>query len=542
MTSIFDLKSSASQLPSINQGCAKYEYHQISSTSPIEGISFPNGPKRFRWDVSGTSWWIPSKSYFRVRGTYNFNAIQPTQASDVAINMGVCSNLFQSMSFKMNGKVVCRIEDNCPQIDALQTRLSRSKAWLDSVGASSNAWQPDFASRQALLTSDYQAPPIDFTDYASDPLVGLGGHDGTTTMAVAATGIITFANTGNNTNTFLAVGDIIKLGDTATAPNLGNYYRVTVVGAARTCTVVNLYGGAINVIGAAVFANAALDNPVRLRAPAAAANPGHNIVEFVWQPPLSIFQFPQGLPACQFELELNPQTADVYMKAAIESALGNITQSAVTLNFNIDSMYFYAASVQGPRVDNMTYYLSLDEVNVQPTAIDNSAAYQKKQFDVSPSTYALTVAFQNQGIIQDTRKSASKFKFLDTANTSELFLSELYVQAFGMTLPSPYLDTTYNATTDLLTRMYMDNIISNGSFYDNAGGESKDDWIARGLYYYLPTPKDGASESSRVYVNYKFGTAPLAGAANVLLFSHYKKMIAVSVVSGQTTSVLEADQ
>ncbi len=544
MTSLFDLKTSASQLPSINQGCSKYQYSQISSTAPVEGANFPNGPKRFRWDVSGTTWWVPSKSYFRVRGEYKFNGVQPTEASNMAINMGVCSNLFQSMSFKQNGKIVCRIEDNVPQVDAVQTRLSKSKSWLDSVGASTNFWQPDFVSRQNALISNPIVDPNDPSTYTEYLLQGFAGSgtDGTTTLEWTVAGAAEFKVAFNNTNAWLVVGDVIKITRTATSnPANGVYLRVTAVAAAGTFTVTSINSGSAQTAqGQARLdsANLGVSTARLLR-----VNPGHNIQEFCWQPPLSIFNYPGALPACQFELEMNPQTGDLYMKSVIESIVTDITQSAATLNFNIDSMYFYAATVEGPRVDNLTYYLSLDEINVQPTSIDATASIQKKQFDVSPSTYALTIAFQNQGVIQDTRKSASKFKFTGgTSGSTELLLTDLYVQAFGLTLPSPYLDTIYNATTDQLTRMYMDNIIANGSLYDSAGGESKEDWIGRGLYYYLPTPKDGSSESSRVYVNFKFSTALAAGEGNVLLFSHYKKMIAVTVVNGQTTSVLEADQ
>jgi hypothetical protein len=543
MSSLFDLKTSASQLPSINQGCAKYQYHQISSTAPVEGKAFPGAPKRFRWDVSGNTWWVPSKSYLRTRFqiTQADGVTQPVQADNIAVNMDPTSNLFQSMTFKMNGKTISRVEDNVPQISSINTRLSKSGAWLDTVGASSNFWQPYFDDRRLEITSDVGPSSSDLSKYVFVDHITLG-YAATVNIAIdSGDGTIIFTVGQPDCRPLWAPGDILLFSRTATNKAYsGQYFNVTTVAADRL-TVIGMSDSNSADLGVTVIGVANNGALAFSRGRVNAASPGRNIIETCYQPPLSVFNYAGAIPAAQLELELTTQTTDLYKKAVIESInASKVPGAGGQFDVDIISMYFYACTVEGPRADNVTYYMSLDEVNVQPTPLNATASLQKFQFDVSPSTYALSVAFQNQGIIQDTTKSASKLRF--SGNTTEQGLDELYVQAFGTVLPSPPLDVKYNATTDNLTRMYMDNVIANGSLFDSGGGESKADWLERGLYYYIPTPKDASSESTRVYVNCKFPTAPLAGEANVLLYSHYKKMIAVSVVNGQTTSVLEADQ
>lgn len=63
----------------------------------------------------------------------------------VAPNMNLAANLFQSLELQLNGKTISRCSDNVSQVDTLEQRLRKSKAWLDSLGAS-------IAYRKVLMT------------------------------------------------------------------------------------------------------------------------------------------------------------------------------------------------------------------------------------------------------------------------------------------------------------------------------------------------------------------------------------------------------
>ena len=77
-----------------------------------------------------------------------------SQSANIAPAMGLMSNLFQSLEFRINDKTVSRVSDFVPQITALEERLSKSASWLKGVGNSTNFWESDFRLRQVDITSD----------------------------------------------------------------------------------------------------------------------------------------------------------------------------------------------------------------------------------------------------------------------------------------------------------------------------------------------------------------------------------------------------
>ena len=150
MKSIFDLPQSTAELPSLNQNMSNLIYEQVPPLKNIQGNGFPGGRIDMRFEVSGTRWWIPSRSYIRLRAelTNGDNSLIQME-HDKAPNMGLMANLFQSAEFKIAQKVVSRISDRMPQVDALCNRLNYSKSWLDSYG-DLNWWQSSALKRKAL--------------------------------------------------------------------------------------------------------------------------------------------------------------------------------------------------------------------------------------------------------------------------------------------------------------------------------------------------------------------------------------------------------
>ena len=126
--SLFDLKQNADELPSLNQGIAKLTYQQVQTTRNATGDAFPKGNINLKWETSGVRWWIPSRSYIRMRCRYYSagGVLQPTNNSDIAPNMGVCSALFSSAEFRMGDKTVSRVSNYMAQVDALQKRLKKT--------------------------------------------------------------------------------------------------------------------------------------------------------------------------------------------------------------------------------------------------------------------------------------------------------------------------------------------------------------------------------------------------------------------------------
>ena len=139
--SVFDLANDVNELMSLNSGISKNQYKQVAPNRPVNNASFSDGSIEYRFKTSGTQYWMPSRSYIRMRVKMTkADGTALNTADDVAPVYGFASSLFQNAEFQLGGKTISRVSDFLPQIDALQTRMSNSKSWVNSVGASTNFW------------------------------------------------------------------------------------------------------------------------------------------------------------------------------------------------------------------------------------------------------------------------------------------------------------------------------------------------------------------------------------------------------------------
>lgn len=559
MTSIFDLKQSAAELPMLNQGTAKLTYEQMPPTRDVTGSNFPNGSIHIRWEVSGTRWWIPSRTYIRMRG-YLQGATVPAAdpityhaarcADDIAPNMGFMANLFQSAEFRIADKTVSRVSDFMPQVDALETRLNKSKSWLDSVGSTINFWQPEFAERLSVIASDGGTEPHVLRGSVSREELGYDAAGAMNRNSIAVARVNSATGPGSHTGTLT----FSQTGGAALPFNAALYHRGDVlVYAGVSYTIDEIVSATVlRVSSHNEIVTVAADSNVEWELHFAYQDQyeaHRNAFECIWQPPLSIFKVSHALPSGKYELVLNPQNAGTFMEHVIESRRFNKVQTT-DFRFVVSDMYLYVSTVEGPAVDSVNYFMSLDETRCQTEDVQSGTGLQQKNFDVSPSTYALTMAFQSRNAGSDTRFSASKFKVEAIAGvpgypSGELALERFYISYAGMNKPSPDADPQYSAgeaiiALDYYTSRYIESNFYSGAFYDCGGAEDKKDWLERGAYYYFSWPRDGSSESTRVNINFKFG-ANLGDTARALLFDHHKKMVLISVVGGRVVDVIEQD-
>ena len=161
MNSLFDLKDRKDDLTSANMGLADLFYDQML---PLRNVTdgpaanrFGNGVITFRFQLPAGQWWIPGKSYFKLKCSLTrADDTQLHEGDNVAPNMGLCSNLFQKMKFKMNDKDITEISEHCAEIDALKTRLSKPREWLKTIGTETNWWEHSFEKRRnAMIGAGY---------------------------------------------------------------------------------------------------------------------------------------------------------------------------------------------------------------------------------------------------------------------------------------------------------------------------------------------------------------------------------------------------
>ena len=511
--SIFDLKTNVSELSSVNNGVSRMSFEQNPPTRDVSGVNFPNGQISFRWETSGTRWWIPSRSYLRMRFTLKTAAAaQLTQNANLAPQMNLMASLFQSLEMRINDKTVSRVADFVPQIDSLQTRISKSKSWLSGVGNSANFWKSQFKLRQVDVTQDGKT--LSEVEEKTTLTTGLVGGN---FAIVALTGVVTFANS-QAANPFVA-GDVLEY----TAG--GVVYKTNVVVVTNNTTLT------VSPLPLADAAGVADYNRTR-KAPYTEVSRNVSTFELIWTPCLSLYKIAHALPCGRYELILTPQSSTSYQRYAVES-LGASKTPDVDYQFRVVDMYHYTNTVEGPRCDDLTYFLDLENVSCQSEAHGLTNSFIQKNFDISPSSNAVCIAYADSRAGTDTRFSPTKFRAYNAAGTSsvELGLDRLMIQYAGASYPSPDAQLTFTPGTDFTTQRYLDSLLYSGQYFDTGGAESIDEFHERGAYYYFSTPKDGSDRSTRLTVNSGFGNAAGADLGNMrlLLFSFSKQVARIKI-------------
>ena len=267
--------------------------------------------------------------------------------------------------------------------------------------------------------------------------------------------------------------------------------------------------------------------------------------ELVWHPTcLSAFRQKQLLPGGSWNLILNPLPASTFKAHAIQS-----TGASKTLDTNysldVDNIYFYKHTVTGPRVQDTTYYLLLNEVRCQSTSISSTALTQYT-FDVNPATSKLIIAYQDDRST-DTRTSRSIFTVYDgtpAVFSEEQQLTRAYLTYAGKRYPELDLEITGGGATankEYLTSVYYDSIAVTGGLNCPGEVENLHDWKGRGMYLAFDTTKDSSDRSTRVNVNCQFDGSAVTTNMDMLLFSEHQSIVQVSVQSGQVRNVLVQD-
>ena len=196
----------------------------------------------------------------------------------------------------------------------------------------------------------------------------------------------------------------------------------------------------------------------------------------------------------------------------------------------------YMSTVDGPRFDSGSFPIDLQQTRCQSQKI-NSTSLSQKNFEVSPSTYALTLGFDDLRGGTNTQVSSSKLKLFNPAVTEtgkELALSRFYVQYDGKQVPSPDADPTFNSTTDRTTQRYLESQLYTGSYFNEGGSETIQEYHKRGSYYYFAFPRDAASRATRVVLNQEFTSLTDSDITNlrVLLFDHSRSVARITIDHG----------
>jgi len=541
---MFDLPTQVSELSGANSGMSNKRFVEVNCSRAVTDSTFANSLQEFKFNVSGTSWWVPRESFFRIRMAITRNNGTPIQLQDdIGPSYAVCDTLYRSLEFKMGGISVSRIGQYCPQIAGLKKRQEYSTQWRNELGQSIGMYDTRYIERQNYIAVDGTSGrefnqsltyfggvvPTGFDDEKSELKVGtLELKSGHNALVVGS----------------FRINDLVSFGTAPTNQIVEITYITTDTTAAQTYSIRN--------VNAPITAKSAgdMNTPANAIARLRSAEPPTARVgdfEFMWQPCLSIFDSDKALPVGSYSFILQPENRSAIEKTIVQSARGNRT-AGTDYKVDISDIKLYVSTVESSRVDDLDYYIDLKEMDCAVAKVQ-SASWSQYQFIVNPSLVNVSIAFQDTRVGSDTRIPATLFKVGTAGNVSDFQQNQLSRFNFsyaGIQYPAQDTDQKFNAgvigtTTgrDYTTQIYLSSMLANGGFYTDSGTESIQDFRNAGMYLSYNVPKDGNDRSTDLVVRCAFDTTIPTDITqmNLLMFQTYRKFCAVKVRGGQVISV-----
>ena len=556
--SIFDLPEKVTDLNKLYGDVTNAKYVRVSATRNIQQDAFPSSDIHLKFNVSGKRWWKPKASYLRMRVRLSEFPEGGLEMRDgVAPDQNMMASLFSSAEFLINDVTVAKVSNHLAKICAVKTRLTEDCCWFEAQKRD-NIWDSEFSSRLATTAFDGIVRDTTQSIYgyegAPSAVRGIGGFFD---APAAATSNTLEYDDLTQTITFTANGGD-ALPDLDIAFPIGSYIGITsIVGASATDPRLNSRSRVLRqpsattlVIEDNIGANIGEDSEnewVRYDEALQPVNEARRktTFELTLHPNfLSVFNIDHALPQGKYELRLQPFANVAYQTRAVETNKSLVAKIPnVDYVFEVQDMYLMVQELEGPRYNNGTYFLDLDEMRAQ-TATINSASLTQHDFTLPQYTIGLAFAYAD-GRENDSRISSSKLVSYGVeaggvipAEEQQAKLNRFFFQYRGQSRPVIDASPEFNvlSSIDYTMDLYMKTQEYSGQIRN--GMESHKDWLLRGPIYYWATPTDGSDNSTRLLVSQQFdATNAEMSNTQLYVFSISKVAVQVDVVDGRVESV-----
>jgi len=291
---------------------------------------------------TGRRWWVPSRSYMRVR----FELTQPVGATNgggsylgtqfcEVLGASPCAALFRGARFMVGTQEISVINNFLPQINAMKLRTSKSGAYLREIESKRSGFVSDPYSASGQATGASSVRGFDSKT-----------HNQVTSRSFPAMG----STDGSGITTDIAAG---------AAGQETHFIRSDIEnGTTRTYTY-----------------------------------------EFLWTPPLGIFDYHGALPGADYRLELHPDPDA--LRNLLIATMGHGEQPAATVaalrrSLKIQSMEFHCCEVEGPRGDDEKFVLDIADWQMIPrqVSLGNDSSIQES-YTLPMATEAVAFAMVN---------------------------------------------------------------------------------------------------------------------------------------------------
>ena len=554
-------------IPISDTGIVGYRMVDLST-----GLSsnFTQNTHTFRFTVDGNTYWVPQRSYIRIRAKFRKNVkgtpttfLPITRGDGIAPAFGFCATLFQSIAHDMSGSTVSQLTSYVSQIDSLRHRIMKGQSWRDTMGPSINAYT-DFHTRQNMILRDALSEEDTKFIHISKAQLLKSAVTTASQRLLSSTHISSTLSTDKRFTNDETLADVI----TPNTPPAGGlnecvselrlngsalwsaYSDILQVGDEitidRRCKIVGINGNILYIFpDIADFAGSvAIDFTIHHAIEKYNTVPTEE-VEFLWSPPLSLWQdTAHGIPASIHELRLTPS----------QEWKNNCVETLGTLNelqepcVEITDMKLFISVVDGPLAGSSDgkgqYCLNVSDwvCNAQQAQINNTNSLRLATYDVHASTTQLAFAFQNPETSSNTKYPVSRFL---CQQHDEQKLTRFFIQYAGQQRPTPDSDQSLDLKSDNLTdavlpsknnltQRWYETLINTNAMYNPGGVESFARWLSLGPYYYFNWPKPPTDISTRVSFQYVMNNAQVC---NILLFSRNNTAHMISLSNGRVVGV-----
>ena len=147
--SLYKLKTSLSELKGSNTRSSQVGYQKVAPQRAVGGNQFGTGEVRFDIDIPSGRWVTMPRSFIKLEVALTTTDGKALLVADkIAPAFNICSTLFQSCEIQMNGFTISKCANNVAEVSTMKTRLNKSKAWMDSIGKSSQLMEESWTVRR----------------------------------------------------------------------------------------------------------------------------------------------------------------------------------------------------------------------------------------------------------------------------------------------------------------------------------------------------------------------------------------------------------
>jgi hypothetical protein len=471
----------------------EYVWKEVNATRDVSGNAFPQGVIDYNFGVSSAIGWIPAKSYFKVDMKVTADGKQPNELSETAFAEHAVGALFNNCYALGGGQDISSCVNGLPQASMVKNRISKSGAWLNSVGKSAYGLEPNFQKRiNEVATSSFDTADqlvINLTDDPANP----------TTCAIDNTGVVTGVNTKF---TRLSAGDkLVVNGITYDLQTVTNDTAAQIVaGGTLTAVTANTNCHGLKVTDGS----------------------GRNTVSMMYQPPIGLMELQEPLPGGDYRLSLNPNSD--YKTACVQS-----TRTEQKASIEIQNVKLYVCTVKQQITQNPT--LSLTECAIYSKPINKNA--NGLDFTVPNSTFAISVWLQDSTSGTNVVVPPTSFT---TVNGYERELKSIQLQYANVVKPSTRWNSDYNSTTNQLQQRYLDTYNESGGIFNDGGTESLADWLQRGPLFHFSFIKDKNERSTQLQLSVDYANA-FDKNHNIFVAAWHTSEVEIAVENGMIQNV-----